>query len=96
MDTNLNSTNINSCEELYLIEKAIEVVVRIADESETVRIEALKSLQHDGSYSTRAYIKEHGTIQPTYSKTVSEEKKMCVFGLITAYRGQIVQVLMEH
>jgi hypothetical protein len=41
------------CEEFYLVEKSIEVVVKIAGESERIRIDALRS--HSGDYSTKAY-----------------------------------------
>ena len=64
----INEENVNSCEEFYVVEKTIDVVVNFAGESETIRIEALKSLPH-GKYSTRAYISTHVTVQPTYPQT---------------------------
>lgn len=56
------------CNESYVVEKTIEVVVEIAGSSETIRIEALKDLR-DGHYSTHAYKKENVTLQPTYPQT---------------------------
>ena len=51
--------------EFYVIEKTIEVVVRISDTLESIRIEAIRDLR-SGQYSTRAYIQVDYTIQPTY------------------------------
>jgi len=46
---------IDFCDELNMIEKTIEVVVKIAGEPKTFRIEVLESLQQ-GDYFTRGYI----------------------------------------
>ena len=52
----------------YIVEKTIEVVVKIGGVSETIRIEALRDLKN-GRYSTREFIKKNVadvTTQPTY------------------------------
>ena len=69
--------------EFYIVEKTVELVLKIADQDETIRIEAL---YHPPSrkYHTRAYMREHYTIQPTYPQTgkkfdrKSEEKLLWV------------------
>ena len=66
----INNSNIDFCDKFYVIEKTVEVVVQISGESQTIRIEALQSLPQ-GNYSTRAYIQEHLTVQPTYPQTGS-------------------------
>lgn len=67
----ITRTNIDFCSEFYVVEKTVEVVVQILGESQTIRIEALQSLPQ-GKYSTRAYIQEHVTVQPTYPQTGSK------------------------
>ena len=64
----INSTNIDFSEEFYVVEKTVEVVVKILGETQAIRIEVLQSLPQ-GNYSTRAYIQEYVTIQPTYPQT---------------------------
>ncbi len=64
----ITRSHIDFCNEFYVVEKTVEVVVQISGESQTIRIEALQSLLQ-GKYSTRAYIQEHVTVQPTYPKT---------------------------
>lgn len=64
----INETSINSCNEFYVIEKTIEVIVGSAEKSKTIRIEALLSLPQR-EYSTHVYIKEHVTVQPTFPRT---------------------------
>ncbi len=66
--------NYDFCSEAYIVEKTIEVVVNIADETRTIRIEALSDL-NDGHYCTRSYIKENYTIQPTYPQTHGQYDK---------------------
>ncbi|MGB5874480.1 MAG: hypothetical protein WBH56_12225 [Bacteroidota bacterium] len=56
------------CDEFYIVEKTIEVVVNIKGESETIRIDAMKN-EKTGKYCTRAYRDEQLTVQPTYPKT---------------------------
>jgi hypothetical protein len=56
------------CSEFYTVEKTIEVVVTIAGESETIRIDAIKE-GNTGKYSTRACRIEHLTVQPTYPQS---------------------------
>jgi len=64
----LNRKSYPFCNEFYTVEKSIEVVVTIQGESCSIRIDALFNL--DGSkYSTRAYILEDVTAQPTYPQT---------------------------
>ena len=67
----INDANIKLCEEIYVVEKTIDIVVKMAGESKNIRIEALKSLP-DGKYSTRAFIYEHLTVQTTYPQTGSK------------------------
>lgn len=67
----INNSNIEFCDEFYVIEKTVEVVVQISGESQAIRIEALQSLPQR-KYSTRAYIQEHLTVQPTYPQTGSK------------------------
>lgn len=78
----INSSNINFCEESYVVEKIIEVVVQISGEPRTIRIEALRSLPQ-GKYSTRAQIEENVTVQPTYPQTGSKfdqkPKDVCIW-----------------
>ena len=54
--------------EAYIVEKTIEVVAKIGENLETIRIEARRDLSH-GRYSTRPFIEENVTLQPTYPKT---------------------------
>ena len=74
--------NIDFCNEFYVIEKTVEVVVEISGESQSIRIEALQSFPHL-KYSTRAYIQKHVTVQPTYPKTGSnfelKPKDVCIW-----------------
>jgi hypothetical protein len=53
--------------EFYIIDRTIELVVRLkaTGESARIRIEILKD--QGGTYSVRSYIEEHVTIQPTYA-----------------------------
>lgn len=53
------------CSEFHIVEKAVEVVVNIAGESNTIRIEAHKQ-NSPGGYCTRSYIQRDITVQPTY------------------------------
>ena len=64
----ITGSNIEFCDEFYVVEKSIEVVVKIAGEPQTIRIEALKSLPQ-AKYCTRAYIQEYVTLQPTFPQT---------------------------
>ena len=63
-DKNLHSF----CSEFYTIERSIEVVVTIQEESKRIRIDLLRNEQ-TGIYSTKAYIERHFTMQPTYPQT---------------------------
>jgi len=54
--------------EFYVVEKTIEVVVDLNDASESIRIEAIRDAR-TGRYSTRAYIQEMFTLQPTYPQS---------------------------
>lgn len=64
----LNQNQYDFCKEFYTIEKSIEVVVNIAGHPEIIRIEALYS-PITSRYSTKAYILEHFTLQPTYPQS---------------------------
>jgi len=59
---------VNRFNEAYEVEKTIEVVAELYEGPTTVRIDALRSLIN-GRYSTRAYVEEHVTLQPTYPQT---------------------------
>lgn len=61
----LGSTAYAFCSEFYVVEKAIEVVVSVQGEERHIRIEALYGPDSATRYSTRAYIKEDVTVQPT-------------------------------
>jgi hypothetical protein len=56
------------CSEFYTVEESIEVVLRIAKEERRIRIDALRNAR-DGRFSTKAYIEEDVTAQPTYPQT---------------------------
>lgn len=64
----ITEPNIDFCDEFYVVEKSIEVVVKMSGEPQTIRIEALQALP-DGKYCTRAYIQEYVTLQPTFPQT---------------------------
>lgn len=63
-----NLPNYDFCNEAYEVVKTVILVIEIAGEYQTIKIEALLSLK-DGHYCTRAYRKENVTLQPTYPKT---------------------------
>jgi hypothetical protein len=61
------------CSEFYIVEKAVEVVVTLKGSSEQrrIRIDALHTPGPTTTpYSTKAYIEEDVTVQPTYPQTV--------------------------
>jgi hypothetical protein len=60
----LDAKSYPFCDEFYIVEKSIEVEVKLARETRRVRIDALRD--HAGQYSTHAYIKEDITVQPPY------------------------------
>jgi hypothetical protein len=61
----LSRKHFTFCQELYVVEKSIDVVVDIRGSTETIRIEA--HLDPDtGEYSTASHIQKHITVQPTY------------------------------
>lgn len=64
----INAETLTEFSEAYHVEKTIEVVANLADGPTRVRIEALRSLG-DGHYSTKAYVEEHITAQPTYPQS---------------------------
>ena len=64
----LSPSSYEFCSEIYVVEKAVEVVAQIAGEVQTIRIEVLQDLR-DGHYCTRAYSNEHVTLQPSYPQT---------------------------
>lgn len=64
----INQDHYGFADEFYIIEKTVEIVVQIAGEAKTIRIEALHR-PASGNYHTRAYIQEYIRIQPTYPQT---------------------------
>ncbi|MFT8246765.1 hypothetical protein [Roseomonas sp. BN140053] len=62
----LDPSAYDFCSEFYTVEKVIEVVVNIGGQARQIRIEALHGPSSTARYSTRAYIKEYLTVQPTY------------------------------
>jgi hypothetical protein len=54
------------CSEFYIVEKSIEVVVKINGEDRHLRIDALHAPNSTVLYSAAAYIKEDITVQTTY------------------------------
>jgi hypothetical protein len=63
-----NSELHSYCSEFYTVEKTLEVVVSRNGESITVRLEALRN-EETGRYSTRAFMDENVTLQPTYPQS---------------------------
>jgi hypothetical protein len=68
----LDKKHYDFCSEFYVVEKSIAVVVKIGDEDQQVRIDALYGPDSTTVYSTHAYIKEDIMIQPTYPQTEGE------------------------
>lgn len=62
-----NPRSHSFCSEFYIVEKTIEVVVSIQGQNERIRIDALQRLP-SADYSTRAYIEDEFTFQPTLPK----------------------------
>ncbi len=56
------------CSEFYTVAKSIEVVVKLRGGPSRIRIDALRS-EIEGRFSTKAYIEESLTLQPTYPQT---------------------------
>jgi len=63
-----NNESHDYCSEFYSIEKTLEVVVNRNGESTTARLEALRD-EINGRYTTRAYLQEHVSVQPTYPQS---------------------------
>ncbi|WP_040551577.1 hypothetical protein [Rheinheimera nanhaiensis] len=63
-----NNQKHGFCSEFYTVKKTIEVVVPIQGADERIRIDALEDGQ-TGKFSTKAYIEESLTIQPTYPQS---------------------------
>lgn len=80
-----NQTLHRHCHEFHEVEKSIEVVVSIAGQSQRIRIEALRDVKA-GDYWTRAYIRKHVTLQPTYHQDDGKLAKVPEkFWIWTAY-----------
>ena len=47
------------CSEMYIVEKTIHIVARIAGDERQIRIEALHNPTSPTAYRTRSYIKQH-------------------------------------
>jgi hypothetical protein len=60
----INPSDYSFCGEFDFVEKAIEIVVRIGEESKRIRIEALKDSA--GKYRTREYVEDHVTLQSAF------------------------------
>ena len=56
------------CSEFYTVEKTIEVVANLKDGNAQIKIEALRD-ERTGDYSTKAYLEESVTLQPTYPQS---------------------------
>jgi hypothetical protein len=63
----IDAANYGFCQQFYTVEKSVEVIVSLGGEQRCVRIEALRG--RDGSYSTKAYIKEELIVQPAFPQT---------------------------
>lgn len=63
----LKKESYSFCSEVYVVEKSLEVVVEIGEETKCVKINALHELCSD-HYKTNAYIKEDITVQKTHPK----------------------------
>ncbi len=69
---------------MYFIEKTVDVTAEIAGEEKRIRIEAVR--HQDGRFSTRAYIHEFVTVQPTYPQTGENfDRKPTDFGVWVDY-----------
>jgi len=75
----INGAFIDFCDEFNVIEKTIEVVVKIAGEPKTFRIEVIESIQ-EGAYFTRGYTQELVIAQPAdpQLQSVGEQKAKVV------------------
>jgi hypothetical protein len=58
------------CSEFDIVEKTIDVVVKIGSKTEHIRIEALR--ERSGKYSTREYIERRVKLQPMYDDEMVE------------------------
>lgn len=56
------------CTYFYVTEMAIDILVPIGEHDRRIRIEALKDCR-TGRYTTRAYLEEAVTLQPTFPQT---------------------------
>jgi hypothetical protein len=65
----LNPQSYAFCREFYIVEKTIEVVVSIGGELNRIRIDALHGPGATIAYSTKAYIEEDITVQPTWPQS---------------------------
>ena len=97
------------CFEFYTVEKSTEVAMPIRGEETRVRIEALRD-ERRGTYTTRAYVEEHGTLQPTYPQTgdsydrppedfcvwVTHDLPQTIFDSADAVLKQALDFLMER
>jgi hypothetical protein len=72
----IDAANYGFCEQFYTVEKSLEVLVSLGGEQRSVRIEARRG--RDGSYSTKAYIKEELIVQPAFPQT-SEQLRLSVW-----------------
>lgn len=56
--------------ELYVVEAAVIVVVRVGNADETIRIEAVRRIRHDGTqgFETRGFIERDVIITPAFGE----------------------------
>ncbi|MCX7000906.1 MAG: hypothetical protein NT106_11530 [Candidatus Sumerlaeota bacterium] len=67
-------SNYDFCSECFIVEKIIEVVVKIGEVPKQIRIEALCNISSGqcGQYRTRSYYQECIKIQPTSTENENE------------------------
>jgi hypothetical protein len=72
----LNPKDYSFCNEFYIVEKSVEVVVTLGGEARRVRIDALRD--HAGKYSTHSYIKDEIKAHLTYRREHDEDGQKSV------------------
>ena len=80
------------CNGVYVVEKSVEVVVKIGGEDRRIRIDALHHVRESTiRYSTRAYIEEAITVQPTFPpkelEDLNESQRAFKSGIVTILLG---------
>ena len=81
----LDMTEYPFCSEFSILEKSIEVIVKIQGTDRRVRIDALNDLK-SGRFKIAAYIQESITVQPTFPQTNEQfDRKPESFTVWTSY-----------